>query len=143
MYDVISKKVNKMFLQFQMDEVFERTKKQNELDHDRMLKDFERESTVEKKRKKQVKSQIQNQEKKNQQNVLDWENKAQDMKRIREVNASKQRKEVLNKIEKRESSVLTTLSNIHTSYGKNSDVYNSKIDYVKNLIYQKTEVLIK
>ena len=143
MDDRTSKKVNKKFLQFQMDEVFERVKKQNDFDHDRMLKDFEREGIVEKQRKKQVNSQIKNQEKKNQQNVLDWENKAQDMKRIRADNASIQRKEVLNKMEKRESNVLTTLSKLHTSYGNNSDVYNSKFDYAKSKIYQKTEVLIQ
>jgi len=37
-----------------MDELFERAKKQNEQDHDRLLKDFEREGTLEKQRKKQV-----------------------------------------------------------------------------------------
>ena len=38
-----------------MDELFERAQKQNESDHTRMIKDYERGDTLEKQRKKQVK----------------------------------------------------------------------------------------
>jgi hypothetical protein len=37
-----------------MDELLERAKKQNELDHHRIVKDFDREGSLEKQRKKQV-----------------------------------------------------------------------------------------
>jgi len=37
-----------------MDEVFERAKKQNEMDHERMIRDFEREKSIEQQRKKNV-----------------------------------------------------------------------------------------
>ena len=37
-----------------MDQLLERAKKQNEKDHDRMLKDLEREDILDKQRKKQV-----------------------------------------------------------------------------------------
>ena len=37
-----------------MDELFERAKQQNDMDHERALKDFDREVILEKQRKKQV-----------------------------------------------------------------------------------------
>jgi hypothetical protein len=38
-----------------MDELLVRAKKQNEFDHERIIKDFDREGSLEKQRKKQVK----------------------------------------------------------------------------------------
>ena len=37
-----------------MDELFERAKQQNDMDHERALKDFDREEFLKKERKKQV-----------------------------------------------------------------------------------------
>jgi len=64
------------------------------------------------------------------------------MKRLRAMKASKKRKEYLNKIQTRESNVLETLSAIHSSYGKNTESNNSRLDYVKSKLFQKTEVNI-
>jgi hypothetical protein len=64
------------------------------------------------------------------------------MKKEKANKANKLRKQYLNKMETRESTILETLSALQSNYGKNTEFFNSKVEYVKSKIYQKTEVNI-
>ena len=56
--------------------------------------------------------------------------------------ARENRKELLGKMERRETSVLTTLSGIQSTYGNKTEELNSRLDNAKMNIYEQTEVFI-
>ena len=58
------------------------------------------------------------------------------------MKARENRKELLGKMERKETSVLTTLSGIQNTYGNKTEELNSRLDYAKTKIYEQTEVFL-
>lgn len=64
------------------------------------------------------------------------------MKSYKESQIETKRQQVLDRLEKREGSVLLTKSNINSTFSRLTDNFNSRLEYAKSRIYQQTEVLI-
>lgn len=72
--------------------------------------------------------------------ISQWEDKAKDMKKFKQIKAAKTRREYLNKIREKENHVMETLSAVNSTYGKNTDNFKTKLESIRSKIYQKTEV---
>jgi hypothetical protein len=63
------------------------------------------------------------------------------MKTYKQHQYEKKRQDQLDKMEKRENSIMMTKSNINSTFSRFTDNLNNKIEYVKSRIYHQTEVI--
>lgn len=63
------------------------------------------------------------------------------MKSYKQNNYENKRLETLERLEKKENSVLNTKSNINSTLSRITDNFNTRFQYAQSKIYQQTEVL--
>ena len=62
------------------------------------------------------------------------------MKSYKQNQFYNKRLNTLERLEKKENSVMLTKSNINSTFSRLSDNFNTRIEYAKSRIYQQTEV---
>jgi len=62
------------------------------------------------------------------------------MKSYKESQIETKRQQMIDRLDKRENSILLTKSNINSTFSRLKDNFNSRLEYAKSRNYQQTEV---
>jgi hypothetical protein len=62
------------------------------------------------------------------------------MKSYKESQIETKRQHMIDRLDKRENSILLTKSNINSTFSRLTDNFNSRLEYAKSRNYQQTEV---